>query len=82
MNLHLRVSYRLKFQGKLPAYGSQYAMTPTIVIVAHYDAQAAVPVSKMSLFLFHLTYDYNFIDFICRNCHMELIATDQESPYF
>lgn len=30
-------------QGKLPAYGSQYALTPTIVIVAHYDAQTAVP---------------------------------------
>ncbi|KAK7604764.1 hypothetical protein V9T40_005950 [Parthenolecanium corni] len=30
-------------QGKLSAYGSQSAMSPTIVIVAHYDSQNVVP---------------------------------------
>lgn len=30
----------------MSAYGSQSAMSPTIVIVAHYDAQNVVPVSK------------------------------------
>lgn len=30
-------------QGKLPAYGFQSSMSPTIVIAAHYDSQSAVP---------------------------------------
>lgn len=41
------------FQGKLSAYGSQSAMSPTIVIVAHYDTQNVVPVSKTTSLLRH-----------------------------
>lgn len=42
---------RFYFQGKLSAYGSQSAMSPTIVIVAHYDSQNVVPVSEIIPFL-------------------------------